>query len=399
MSNIVLNELDWWIASQWEEIPTRHEYSGKIHTTGTKDKSKKYRALRKTRLKECYIVRYADDFKLLCRNYKDAVTMFEATKKWLNDRLGLQVSEEKSKIVNLKHDYSDFLGFRIKVHKKGKKKNGKERYIIKSHISEKAKKNIKNKAKEYIKEIEFCKDNNTEYYAIADYNSYVMGIHNYYKMATCVAEDINRIAYEIKMSIKIRLKERVKRNRDKKIPDYAKKYAKSKEIRFIGNNVLLPIAYIQHKPPLEKEKRINKYTREGREKIHKMLENINIVTLHLLMKKPIINATIEYNDNRISLFVAQNGKCNITKKLLSIEDIHCHHKIPKFMGGNDEYNNLVILDKEVHVLIHATKPETIRNLVCNLKLNKENNIKVNKFRKMAGNEEINIEILNKLSES
>ena len=83
--------------------------------------------------------------------------MFEATKKWLNDRLGLQVSEEKSKIVNLKHDYSDFLGFRIKVHRKGKKKNGKGKYVIKSHISEKAKKNIKDKAKNYIKAIEFCK--------------------------------------------------------------------------------------------------------------------------------------------------------------------------------------------------------------------------------------------------
>ena len=395
----MLNELDWWIASQWEEIPTRHEYSGKIHTTGTKEKSKKYRALRKTKLKECYIVRYADDFKLLCRNYKDAVIMFEATKKWLNDRLGLQVSEEKSKIVNLKHDYSDFLGFRIKVHKKGKKKNGKERYIIKSHISEKAKKNIKNKAKDYIKKIEFCKDDNTEYYALANYNSYVMGVHNYYKMATCVTDDIQKLAYEIKNSIKARLNGRVKRNNFKKIPYYANKYAKSKEIRFIGNNVLLPIAYIKHKPLLEKEKCINKYTREGREKIHKMLENINVITLNLLMKMPIKNATIEYNDNRISLFVAQNGKCNITKRPLSIENLHCHHKIPKFMGGNDEYGNLVILDKEVHVLIHATKLETINNLVCKLNLNKENIIKVNKYRKMAGNEEIDIEILNKLSES
>lgn len=77
--------------------------------------------------------------------------MFEATKKWLNDRLGLQVSEEKSKIVNLKHDYSDFLGFRIKVHKKGKKKNGKEKYVIKSHISEKAKKKYQKQSKKLYK--------------------------------------------------------------------------------------------------------------------------------------------------------------------------------------------------------------------------------------------------------
>ena len=58
LSNIVLNELDWWITSQWVGMPTRHEYSGRIHETGTKDQSKKYRELRKTKLKECDIIRY-----------------------------------------------------------------------------------------------------------------------------------------------------------------------------------------------------------------------------------------------------------------------------------------------------------------------------------------------------
>ena len=105
LSNIVLNELDWWITSQWVGIPTRHEYSGRIHKTGVKDQSKKYRELRKTKLKECYIVRYADDFKIFCRKHKDAVKLFAATKAWLKERLGLDISPEKSKIVNLKHEY------------------------------------------------------------------------------------------------------------------------------------------------------------------------------------------------------------------------------------------------------------------------------------------------------
>lgn len=43
--------------------------------------------------------------------------LFEATRAWLKERLELDISPEKSKIVNLKHAYSDFLGFRIKVHK------------------------------------------------------------------------------------------------------------------------------------------------------------------------------------------------------------------------------------------------------------------------------------------
>lgn len=51
LSNIVLNELDWWIASQWEEIPTKTEFYAKVHVNGTKDKSKKYRGLRVKNLK------------------------------------------------------------------------------------------------------------------------------------------------------------------------------------------------------------------------------------------------------------------------------------------------------------------------------------------------------------
>lgn len=59
LANIVLNELDWWIASQWEMFPTRHKYSlGKIGPSGNGEKSTQYSALRKSsNLKECYIIR------------------------------------------------------------------------------------------------------------------------------------------------------------------------------------------------------------------------------------------------------------------------------------------------------------------------------------------------------
>ena len=48
------------------------------------------------------IVRYADDFKLFCKTHEQAVKMYHATKQWLKERLKLDVSEEKTKIVNLK---------------------------------------------------------------------------------------------------------------------------------------------------------------------------------------------------------------------------------------------------------------------------------------------------------
>ena len=96
LANVVLNELDWWVSSQWETMPTHHQYAATIAPNGTASRGKTYRALQSTQLKECWIVRYADDFKILCRKRSDAVKLFAATQQWLKAHLGLDISPEKS---------------------------------------------------------------------------------------------------------------------------------------------------------------------------------------------------------------------------------------------------------------------------------------------------------------
>ena len=399
LSNIVLNELDWWIASQWEFMPTRHVYKEAIKANGTQSKSKKYRALRNSTLKECFIVRYADDFKIFCRKHKDAVVMFEATKQWLKTRLGLDISPEKSKIVNLKHSYSEFLGFRIKVHKKGKDTKCKppvDKYVVKSHISEKALKKIKTNAKERIIAIQKTNGSRAGEYAIRDYNSFVMGMQNYYSMATCVNPDIQTLAYEIKTSIKIRLNTRVKRRTNEALTPYlSERYGKSKELRFINGVPLVPIGYVQHRVPLHKKAVVNKYTAEGRKEIHKQLETVDIERVHELMRNPISNETVEFNDNCVSLFVAQRGKCAICKLPLTLENMRCVRKIPKSCGGDDKYNNLIIVHKEMERLIKSQDNKEIKRILNKYKLESNQRRKVNTIRKNAGLEEIDVKALDK----
>ena len=72
-----------------------------------------------TNLKDGYVVRYADDFKIMCRSYTDAQRYYHATVDFLKSRLKLDISPEKSKVVNLRKNSSDFLGFKIKVLPKG----------------------------------------------------------------------------------------------------------------------------------------------------------------------------------------------------------------------------------------------------------------------------------------
>ena len=129
--------MDWWITSQWEEFPTHRKYSGIHLGDGSAYDAHKYRALRNgSRLKEVTCVRYADDFKLFAKSYKQAKKLFYAVTNWLKHRLGLEISPEKSKIVNLKETYSESLGLRIKAVNHGSAK--KPKLVVESHIMEKS---------------------------------------------------------------------------------------------------------------------------------------------------------------------------------------------------------------------------------------------------------------------
>ena len=384
LSNIVLNELDWWVASQWEIMPTRYPYRCRVMKNGTRDKSNVYAELRNTELKECYIVRYADDFKIFCRKRSDAQKIFTATQLWLKDRLGLDISPEKSKIVNLKKHYSEFLGFKMKVIQKGKKTNGQKKYAVRSHMSDKAKEKCKEKAVAAVKELKRLPNATQARNSIVRYNSLVLGWHNYYRLATHISKDFREIAFLVKNAIKGKLERQLKKSISTPIksPVYLH-YAKSKEVRYIGGTPIIPVAYVQHKNPIDKKRSINKYTATGRAEIHKRLEMVNMGILHYLMRNP-VEGSVEYNDNRLSIYCAQQGKCAVLNLPLEIDRIHCHHKKPKSQGGGDNYQNLTIVDELVHILIHATKSDTVEMYKGLLNLTAKQLGKLNKLREIAG---------------
>lgn len=384
LSNIVLNELDWWISSQWENLPTRvcKEYARSDN--GVIDKNQKYEMLRnKSNLKECYIVRYADDFKIFCRKRSDAEKIFIATKDWLSQRLGLDISDEKSKIINLKKQYSEFLGFKMKAVRKGKKNSGNDKFAVVSHMSDKAIRRVKNQSRNLVKRIENPDNEKEEYKAVNAFNAYVLGVHNYYQYATHITKDMRKIAFGLNRTLKNRLRSRLQ-PQGGKLPIYIeKRYGKSRQMRFVNGQPLIPMGYIQTKAPLFLKRGINQYTVLGRTMIHKCLESVNIDILHYLMRNPLKAESVELNNNRLALYCAQQGKCAVTKRALEIGFIHCHHKLPRKQGGKDNYSNLVLVSHDVHVLIHATTQETIQHYLSMLKLDIKQKAKLNTLRKAA----------------
>ncbi len=382
LSNIVLNELDWWIASQWENMPTRYEYKCEIRPNGTVNKSSIYGAFRNTtNLKEVYIVRYADDFKLFCKKKSDADKIFIAVKSWLSERLNLEISEEKSKVINLKRHYSEFLGFELKAVKKHKK------YVVHSHMTPKARNKETEKLVEQIKAISHTQNRDDEAKQIALYNSMVIGIHNYYQYATMISSDCDSIHRNVQIVMQNRLRGRLSKKGFINEVYIRENYGKSRQIRFVSSKTICPIGYIQNKKPMFKKKKICKYTVEGREEIHKNLK-LNTNVMLKLMRIKEARRSIEYMDNRISLYAAQYGKCAVTGIELFVDEVHCHHKIPLNMGGSDEYSNLIIVHTDVHILLHSTDEETISKYLKLINPDSKALAKINILRALLGNTKI-----------
>lgn len=371
LSNVVLNELDWWVASQWENHKTH---------TGYKNPARKYELMRKGNLKEVFIVRYADDFKLFCKDRNTANKMFIATKQWLEERLGLEISPDKSKIVNLKKKYSEFLGIKLKLWKKGNK------YVVKSHMTDKSIEKCKNQLKEKIKVLQH--DANGIH--VQHFNATVLGVHGYYKIASHVSKDFAQIAFHVNKSLNCRTK-CIRTKTGKKSKAYEKFYGKSKITPlYIQGVALYPIHFVQTTPPVCFSQDVCNYTPQGRKKIHDKLQNFNYDTLIYLMNNPVKGQSVEFNDNRISLYVGQRGRCFITGEKLQISNMEVHHKTPKHLGGKDEYRNLVYVTFDVHKLIHATTQETIEKYLLKLEKIPVDLERLNKLRVLVGNCEISV---------
>lgn len=306
-----------------------------------------------------------------------------AVSQWLAERLKLEVSQEKTRIVNVKRQYSDFLGFKIKVHPKGVKQ------VVKSNIADKNLSHKRQKLLEQAKRIAKPRKRYGEQGEIRLYNSMVSGMQNYYQVATHINLDcakLNRAVMTVLTNrLSTRTGNRLSRN-GRKLSDFERKrYGKSKMLRYVAgtDEPIYPIGYVQHKNPLFRKREWNIYTVEGRKGLHDNLR-INVQLMLALMRQPLYDRSAEYADNRISHFSAQWGKCAVTgKEFRASAEIHCHHIIPREHGGNDAYGNLVLVLETVHKLIHATQTDTIIKYRGILNLDKEQIQKLNDFRDKA----------------
>lgn len=132
---------------------------------------------------EAYLVRYADDFIIMCQYEDETHAIFEALKERLA-KFGLETADDKTKIMpfgrnSASRDTFDFLGF---THVNSKTRNGK--YTVGHKVSKKKKKQFKANLKKWVKE-----NRNMEFMTfMSKLNRKLIGTNNYYSVSGSISE-------------------------------------------------------------------------------------------------------------------------------------------------------------------------------------------------------------------
>ncbi|HHX1789734.1 TPA: group II intron reverse transcriptase/maturase [Enterococcus faecalis] len=387
LANVYLNGFDHLIAKEWEY----HLGNG----TQFNQPYNVYRHLRKGGHEPCWLVRYADDWVILCETQERAERILNVADKYLKNVLKLNLSKEKTIITNIRGKRAKFLGFEIMA----------EKARLKDKIVGKALPNIQklnDKVSEILEDVnklKLLKNNYDRVARIELINSKIVGIGNYYSIGNSTylyARLDGRLDYRAYKTFRLiygknnvgnmkyeasKVNNRI--NRHKGIN--TKIYAINVDGVLIG---LTRFGFTKSKKALNFNQTITPYTPEGRKlyeartqvklKLNRptvyTVKDLEYIALHQVMPRRRSDKfyNFEYMMNREYAYNRDKGKCKCCNTEVTSFNVHCHH-IDKFlpMDKVNKVANLATICKDCHKAIHNK----------NLSVNKASVMKkINKYR-------------------
>lgn len=397
LANVVLNEFDQWIMSQWEEVKTRKKF---------KTEKSKRPCMNKTKLKRLIYVRYADDFRILTLNETQATKIFHASKQWLEKRLHLEISEEKSKITNLLKKNGEFLGMQVKLVPNSKKYetgNSTQRfeYLPATSLTDKVIERIGDNIRERIKAIKYTFDPDSRVRKILDYNAYIRGLQ-YYSVVSKWSKISSRLTWDTRKITYNRLRRIYKTRklkRDKTVE--VGKFSRKKNAYSVNGIQLEKPSDVKHidLPKISPEK-LCKYTPEGRKLVHDLRRKNLDDLMEYLRDRIDGRQSVAHQINAVSRLAMQQGICPITGVRLRVGFMRIHHIVPVKDKGTDEILNLLVTFTWVHDLIHLVdkakikeKYKELQNALTRIEKPKKFLENLNKYREKVGNGKLRIKDL------
>lgn len=284
------------------------------------------------------VVRYADDFVVLCKTKEDAETSMQILKEWLAIR-GLTLSPEKTRIVHISQGF-DFLGFNLRQYKSKKTRTGWKTLIRPS------KKSVQ-KIRERLREEWLSLNGRNVLTVIQRLNPIIRGWANYYRTQVAKRTFSNLDHYMVRREIRY-----VKRGHPTK-PKYwwkSKYFGKlnpsKKDTWVFGDKktgvYLLRFAWFK----IERHKLVFGSASPDDPSLKEYWRKRELAKMR----------NLQPNLRRLAL--RQAGVCpHCGQSLFIEEDIEKHHIMARRIGGPDTDENKVLLHYLCHqqITVHQRK--------------------------------------------
>ena len=361
LANAYLDSFDQWVAREWENKQTRTTYSR--HDS-------KIRGLRKcSKLKPAYLVRYADDWTLTTSTKSNAERWKWRIAKYLDTKLKLTLSEEKTVITDIRKKPIHFLGFTFKV-RKGKSRTG---YIVSTSPDPQR---LKAKVSETLRNIKGLKRSspgtkgNGKECLIASINlvnSQIRGVIQYYRAATRASPALSKYNNTLRLAAFKALKRYggswVAAYLVSNLTSVHSQYkSKIPAITSRGHTIgITLLSFCKWTKTLPKNQSETPYTKAGRDMYQKRTSRTRLLARAdgLLLPQPFESGNrdtklynFEYYLNRCYAFNRDSGKCKVCGDFIA-DDVHIHHINPNLSSNLvNRVSNLASAHKECHEMVH-----------------------------------------------
>jgi RNA-directed DNA polymerase len=286
------------------------------------------------------LVRYADDFVILCESEADALKAKETTEEWLKLK-GLELSKEKTKIVHISEGF-DFLGFNIRHYKEKTTKTGWKLLIKPSNkfVKEAKSKIRKTFLKHHGQSVgQLISEINPIIRGIAEYCRKVVSSQIFVKLDhylyTRQRRYVNRIHPNKPFKwIKRKYWGKLNLSRNSRW-DFGNKEIGAYMLKFSWYNIKRHVMVIKTSSP--DDPTLKDYWEKR-------------------LKTKAISEASRYNKTKEKVANHQGYKCTVCgESLFNDEPIDLHHIIPRSKGGKDEIRNLIWVHQYCHHKIHHQK--------------------------------------------
>ncbi|RED75943.1 group II intron reverse transcriptase/maturase [Cohnella phaseoli] len=376
LANIYLNAFDWMIAHKFVEHPARYTVP---------DPSKKGLTKVRKRHTDIFLIRYADDWVILCKSKHQAESVLSQVEKYFKHCLKLELSREKTLITDIRKQRAKFLGFEIFAEKS--RSPGSEQ-VVGKFIPNIAKST--EKVREIGREIRHLnillrnkRDLRDAALQIEKVNSKIVGLTNYYSYANCSNffkswdKRIVYQTYKVFSNTKCRFYAGLKRDWMCKAKDSGNRknrhenrsdmiFAVPVDGIWIG---VTKFSFTPSQTALKVNLALTPYSKEGRRLHHQktgsllpLLRMGTIYSYNELLERVIWMKTsdrgshyynFEFVMNREYAYLRDKGKCKCCDQPVLPGNYDCHHINPSLpVMIVNKVNNLATLCSRCHGLIH-----------------------------------------------